>query len=64
MYKIIHQIADFETTNYIAFNSSISRGHNYKLSVLQPKINATAFFHQQLRIPYGIDSQSMLSVLP
>ena len=43
MYKIIHRIVDLKLPNYITFNSSFTRGHNYKLTVPPLRIDAYKF---------------------
>ena len=43
MYKIIHGIVDLKLPDYITFNSNITRGHNYRLTIPPQRIDAYKF---------------------
>ena len=43
MYKIIHQIVDLNLPDYITFNRRITRGHDYKLTMLLIRIDSYKF---------------------
>ena len=64
MYKIIHGIVDLKLPDYITFNSNITRGHNYRLTIPPQRIDAYKFSFSHQQSPNGIDFQPVLSMLP